>query len=119
MFARYRQGSAPAIERQLLLPLNLASLAAKQPRQLPLHNLKPISLYEKLTAECVFSLLTEAAVESIASENAARFAAMEAAHDNVSKKLEELRQAERGARQSDITTELLDVITGAEALKGG
>lgn len=116
IFARYRQGSTPATERHLLLPLDLTSLAAKRARQPPLHNLKPIALHEKLMVEYVFALLTEAAVESIASENAARFAAMESAHDNVSKKLEELRQAEREARQSEITTELLDLIIGAEAL---
>lgn len=118
MFARYRQGGAPTIGQTLLLPLDLESLAAKQPRQPPLHNLKPIPLHEKLMAEYVFALLTEAAVESIASENAARFAAMESAHENVSKKLEQLRQAEREARQSEITTELLDLIVGAEALRG-
>ncbi|QGM95716.1 F0F1 ATP synthase subunit gamma (plasmid) [Methylocystis rosea] len=70
-------------------------------------------------AEYVFALLTEAAVESIASENAARFAAMESAYDNVSKKLEELRQEANQARQSEITTELIDLITGAEALNNG
>jgi F-type H+-transporting ATPase subunit gamma len=67
-------------------------------------------------AEYLFALLMEAAVESIASENAARFAAMESAHDNVSKKLSRLRQDARQARQSEITAELLDLITGAEAL---
>jgi F0F1-type ATP synthase gamma subunit len=34
----------------------------------------------------------------------------------VSKKLDELRQAEGEARQTEITTELLDIITGADAL---
>jgi F-type H+-transporting ATPase subunit gamma len=63
--------------------------------------------------------MVEAAVESIASENAARFAAMESAHDNVSKKLEELRQEANQARQSEITTELIELITGAEALNNG
>jgi F-type H+-transporting ATPase subunit gamma len=61
-------------------------------------------------------MLTEAAVEALAAENAARFAAMDAAHDNVSKKLEQLRQDARQARQDEITTELLDLVTGAEAL---
>ncbi|MGO8867719.1 MAG: F0F1 ATP synthase subunit gamma [Alphaproteobacteria bacterium] len=115
MFGRYRQGSTPAIERRLLLPLDTASLAAAQPGQAPLHNLEPRALLEKLMAEYVVALLTEAAVESIASENAARFAAMESAHDNVSKKLSQLRQAARLARQTEITAELLDLITGAEA----
>jgi F-type H+-transporting ATPase subunit gamma len=60
--------------------------------------------------------LTEAAIEALVSENAARFAAMDSAHDNVSKTLERLRQDARQARQDDITTELLDLVTGAEAL---
>lgn len=117
LYARHHQGSAPRIERRRLLPLDLASLTVTPPRQAPLHNMAPDALLEKLIAEYVFALLTEAAVESIASENAARFAAMEAAHENVSKKLEQLRQSAQQARQADITTELLDLVTGAEALK--
>jgi hypothetical protein len=35
----------------------------------------------------------------------------------VSKKLEELREDARQARQSEITTELLDLVTGAEAMR--
>jgi len=115
IFGRYEQGSIPSIEHRLLLPLDLASLAAKQPRQAPLHNLAPQALLESLMSEYVFALLTEAAVESIASENATRFAAMESAHDNVAKKLDQLRQGARQARQAEITTELLDLVTGTEA----
>jgi F-type H+-transporting ATPase subunit gamma len=116
IYARYRQGGAASIERRLLLPLDLASLKTKQSLQPPLHNLTPIALHERLMAEYVLALLTEAAVESIASENAARLAAMESAHDNVSKKLEQLHQNARQARQSEITTELLELVTGALAL---
>jgi F-type H+-transporting ATPase subunit gamma len=116
IFGRYRQGSPPTIERHLLLPLDLALLSATPPQQAPLHNLAKHVLFEKLMAEYVFAILMKAAVESIASENAARFAAMESAHDNVSKKLSQLRQDARQARQSEITAELLDLITGAEAL---
>lgn len=119
LFSRYRQGVAPTIERRLLLPLDLTALAPKQPRQPPIHNLEPQALLERLMSEYVFALLTEAAVESIASENAARFAAMESAHDNVAKKLEQLREGARQARQSEVTTELLDLVTGAEALATG
>ncbi len=118
MFARTGARETPAIERLLLLPLDLTTLAPRQARQAPLRNLDPLVLQEKLIAEYVFALLTEAAVESIASENAARFAAMESAHDSVSRKLESLRHDERQARQSEITTELLDLVTGAEALSG-
>lgn len=119
MFGRYRQGAASTIERRLLLPLDTATLVAKPTRQVPLHNLPPRPLLEKLTAEYIFALLTEAAVESIASENAARFAAMESAHDNVSKKLVGLQENARQARQTEITSQLLDLITGAESMQAG
>jgi F-type H+-transporting ATPase subunit gamma len=118
MFTRHRQGAGTTIERRQLLPLDLASFSFKQPRLPPLYNLAPNALLERLVGDYVFALLTEAAVESLAAENAARFAAMGSAYDNVSKKLEELRQDARQARQSEITTELLDLVTGAEAMRG-
>ena len=118
MFARHRQGAGTTIEHRQLLPLDLPFFSLMQLRLPPLHNLAPDVLLEKLVADYVFALLTEAAVESLAAENAARFAAMGSAHDNVSKKLEELHQDARQARQSEITTELLDLVTGAEAMHG-
>jgi F-type H+-transporting ATPase subunit gamma len=118
MFARHRQGAGTTIEHRQLLPLDLASFSLMQLRLPPLHNLAPDVLLEKLVAGYFLALLTEAAVESLAAENAARFAAMGSAHDNVSKKLEELHQDARQARQSEITTELLDLVTGAEAMHG-
>lgn len=116
--ARYRQGAAAGVERRLLLPLDLAALTAKQPRQPPLHNLRPVDLHERLMAEYVFALLTEAAVESIASENAARLTAMQSAHDNVSRKLDALRQDARQARQAEITNEILELAAAAKAVGG-
>ena len=104
------------IRQRTLMPLDLRSLASASARTAPLHNLAPARLIELLTTEYVFALLTEATLESVASENAARFAAMDAAHSNVSKKLEGLRHSAREVRQSEITSELLDVVTGAEAM---
>ena len=63
MFGRYHQAAAATIERHLLLPLDVQTLAATQPRQAPLHNSEPQLLIEKLMAEYVFALLTGAAVE--------------------------------------------------------
>lgn len=118
VFARHRQDTGTSIERKLLFPVELTSFAVSQPRLTPLHNLPPATLLEKLIADYLFGLLAEAAIEALASENAARFAAMDSAHENVSKKLEQLRQDARQARQDEITTELLDLVTGAEALHG-
>ncbi len=115
MFASHGQGTVVEIERRLLLPLDMTTLRARQTRQPPLHNLRPQLLYEKLLAEYVFARLSEAIVEAIAAENAARLAAMGSAHDNVSRKLEALYRDARYARQSEITAEVVDIVTGAEA----
>lgn len=118
MFTRYRAGAAAAVERRTVLPLDLDALRARQSRLPPLHDLPPAALHERLVAEYVFALLMEATAESIASENAARFAAMTSAHDNVSKKLDDLRCYAQQARQAEVTNELLELATGAEALAG-
>jgi len=112
------QGSTSVIEQLRLLPIDWSTLTPAMP-QPPLHDLRPSELLEQLVAEYVFARLTEAAVESTASENAARFMAMESAYDNVAKKLAQLHQKGHQARQEQITEELLDLITGAEAQAGG
>jgi F-type H+-transporting ATPase subunit gamma len=119
MFARCRAGGGSTIERHPVLPVDPASLGPGSLRQPPIHTLPPAVLQEKLVGEYVFALLAEALVESLASENAARFLAMEAARDNVSRKLAELGAEARHARQSEITDELLDLVTGAEAVTRG
>lgn len=118
MFSRYQQGVASAIERHKILPLDATMIAHGRPSLPPLHNLDPVTLHERLTAEFVFARLAEAAIESIASENAARFATMGSAHDNVSEKVGELRKEAHLARQAEVTIELLDLVT-AEAALGG
>lgn len=115
IYAAAQHTGATTIERRRVLPADTKALRHSRAPQSPLHNLKPLMLVETLISEYVFALLTEAAIESIATENAARFSTMDAAHDNVGKKLDELRQAARQARQTEITSELLDLVTGAEA----
>lgn len=51
------------------------------------------------------------------TENAARLARMQQAERSVDEQLEDLTGEMRLVRQSEITTELLDVIIGFEALK--
>jgi len=115
--ARFQPGRAPSIGHNTVVPLDLEPYAAQSKNgTAPLRNLEPQMLLEQLTAEYVFALLTAFAIESLASENAARFSTMDAAHENIGRKLDELREVARRVRQSEITTELLDVVTGAEAL---
>ncbi|MGE0710669.1 MAG: F0F1 ATP synthase subunit gamma [Planctomycetota bacterium] len=107
------------VERLRLLPLDLAAYAHGRAGELPpLRNLPREELLRRVVGEYVLAELVRAATESFASENAARLAAMTAAHESVERKLEELGRRAAQLRQDEVTTELLDVITGVEALRG-
>lgn len=103
---------------ETLLPFDLVAYVPRRMhrRPPPISNLTPRALLDKLIEELVFAELTHAAMESFASESAARLASMKSAHDNIEDKLALLERLEREGRQDEITTELLDVITGAEAM---
>ena len=117
VFGRYTRSGELDIERQRLFPLELAPASGQRRGLPPLHDLPIPELLERLTAEYMLAELTEAAIEALAAENAARFAAMESARDNVGRKLETLRLDVSRARQEEITTELLDLITGEQAVR--
>lgn len=117
VYTRSSGGATWRLVAETLLPFNAAPyLPRRRDRPAPLSNLAPKDLFDKLVAELVFAQLTRAATESFASENAARLAAMKSAHDNIDDKLVEMTRLEREGRQEEITTELLDVVTGAEAM---
>jgi F-type H+-transporting ATPase subunit gamma len=106
-----------------LLPVDVGwirSLKAKRwpSRVIPGYMMETERLYHSLIREYLFASLFRAVAESLASENAARLASMQAAERNIEDRLKELTSAFHQSRQAAITSELLDIISGFEALKG-
>jgi F-type H+-transporting ATPase subunit gamma len=62
--------------------------------------------------------LYKAILDSFASEHGARMTAMHKATDNAAEMLKELKLTYNKARQAAITKEILEIVSGAEALKG-
>jgi F-type H+-transporting ATPase subunit gamma len=62
--------------------------------------------------------LWSALLESNASEQGARMAAMDNATENAKELEQELRLKYNQARQSAITTEISEIVSGAQALQG-
>lgn len=79
--------------------------------------MQPRDLFLSLIRGHLFASLFRAAAEALVTENAARLALMQQAEQSVDDKLDTLKSDTRALRQSEITTELLDVIIGFEALK--
>ena len=61
--------------------------------------------------------LYAALLDSNAAEHGARTTAMQVASDNAQKMIETITQMYNRARQDVITNELLDIVSGSEALK--
>ena len=115
VFAQHRGGARSTVLRRTLLPVERRPMTPDAALP-PLFNLPPAALTEQMLEEYLFGELAHAAMESFASENAARLATMQSARRNIEEKLGELRMSEHRLRQEQITAELLDVATGAEAL---
>ncbi|MDP2386744.1 MAG: ATP synthase F1 subunit gamma [Bacteroidota bacterium] len=62
--------------------------------------------------------LYKAILDSVASEHGARMTAMHKATDNAKEMLRDLKISYNKARQAAITTEILEIVAGAEALNG-
>lgn len=117
VFAHAEAGAAMQVARRAVLPFDPRPYADGATAAPPLLNLPPERLLPQLVDEFFFAAVVRAATESLAAENAARLLATEAATDNVERKLEELSRLAQRRRQEEITTELLDVVAGAEAMR--
>jgi F-type H+-transporting ATPase subunit gamma len=75
-------------------------------------------LLDRLLRQYVTVLIHRAFLEATASEHGARMTAMESATSNASDMIDSLTLAMNRARQATITKELMEIVGGAEALKG-
>ncbi|MGC9502391.1 F0F1 ATP synthase subunit gamma [Baaleninema sp.] len=120
-YNRSKSGSRYAPHTQQLFPLDsqwLQGLEQKpwEGRSLPIFTLSGSQLFSSLIRQYLFVSLYRAFAESLASENASRLTSMQSAEKNVRERLDELNSQYRRQRQSAITSELLDVVSGFEAL---
>ncbi len=85
---------------------------------LPTFTMERDALLAAMLRQYFFVSVFRALIESIAAENASRLAAMQAAERNLEERSVELLAELRRKRQEGITAELLDIVSGYEALGG-
>ncbi len=79
---------------------------------------KPELIIEELLEKHFSGQVYRAMSESVAAEHAARMTAMENATKNAEEMIRSLTLTSNKLRQASITTELIEICSGAEALKG-
>jgi len=109
----------PQAHRLLPLPdsyLEKLAQANWPGRSLPMFRMDPERLMSWLVQQRLFVVMYRALAEALASEHASRLAAMQAAERNIEERRDDLQQLYRLRRQEAITRELLDVVSGFEAV---
>ncbi|UQB67233.1 ATP synthase F1 subunit gamma [Epilithonimonas zeae] len=76
-------------------------------------------ILETLIPKSIKTQIFKAVLDSVASEHGARMTAMHKATDNAEALRNELKIFYNKARQAAITNEILEIVSGAEALKNG
>lgn len=79
----------------------------------------PNAILETLLPRYVEARVYAALLNAAASEHAARQRAMKAATDNAEELIKSLSRVMNRARQDSITTEIMEIVGGAEALRSG
>jgi F-type H+-transporting ATPase subunit gamma len=101
---------------QQLLPVESEELEGAVPRGDYLYEPSAGELFKALLPNYVENQVFHAMLESVAAEHAARMTAMDSATNNASELIDSLTLTMNRVRQSSITTEIIEVVSGAEAL---
>jgi F-type H+-transporting ATPase subunit gamma len=102
------------------IPLVVRETTERPPQPIPMYLYEPDAqgVLDALLPRYVEARVFTAMLESAASEHASRQKAMSAATDNAEKLIEELTRQYNQARQAEITQEIMEIVGGAEALRG-
>jgi F-type H+-transporting ATPase subunit gamma len=114
---RFLSAGTQQAEKRRILPVELAEVAAPDGPSADLeYEPSPTGILNELLPRYVVSRIFSATLDASASEYAARQRAMKAATDNAEELKKTLSRIMNRARQEAITTEIMEIVGGAEAL---
>ena len=121
LFYSNRQNAKLSIQAEQLIPFQknlLENLKTKKwnGKTLPLVTANYTELFSALIHEYFTITLSHALAASLAAEQYTRMIHMQQAEKNIDEKLTELQLAYQQQRQNQITDELVDIVSGAEAI---
>ena len=120
IYNRFKNAGTQIIESKQVLPIILNNKDQKKPTSTSDYIFEPdtMTIINHLMPKEVKTNIFEAILNSIASEHGARMTAMHKATDNANELKQDLTLTYNRQRQAAITNEILEIVAGAEALKG-
>jgi len=118
-YTDFRSATTQVAGKTQILPIQREEIAAKETGVPALYEFEPEpgEILSLLLPRYVITVVYAAMLESSAAEHAARRRAMKVATDNADELIGILQREANRQRQAEITTEILDIIGGAEALR--
>ncbi|MGH2830206.1 MAG: F0F1 ATP synthase subunit gamma [Actinomycetota bacterium] len=117
-YTDYRTATQQVAAHTQVLPIARGEVAATDgPTALYEFEPEPADILSLLLPRYVITVVYAAMLESSAAEHAARRRAMKVATDNAQELIGALTRDANRQRQAEITTEIMDIIGGAEALR--
>ena len=122
VYTRFVSIGTQVVETRQLVPLAADELEGRDepgPGEKTVYEFEPEpeEILDRLVPSWLEAEVLTAMLESAASEQAARQRAMKAATDNADELIKTLRRVMNRARQDAITTEIIEIVGGAEALR--
>jgi F-type H+-transporting ATPase subunit gamma len=120
VFTRYVSGLTQRAVAHRFVPLVVEEVEEEAPREpQPLYLFEPSAeeILDLLIPRYVETRVFAALLEAAASEHAARRRAMSAATENAEELIKTLTREANQARQTEITTEIMEIVGAAEALE--
>ncbi len=116
VYTRFASMISQIPEHRQLLPLDREQRDEKKSSPDPIYAGDPEEILASIVPKYVGGVINSAICESLASESAARRTAMNAANKNASEMIDSLMLRYNRARQSVITQEITEIVSGSEAL---
>jgi len=117
VYNEFRSAASQRVVVETLLPIESAAGSGEAPGVEYLFEPSPAAILESLLPRHVEIQIYRALMESLAAEYGARMTAMDNATKNASEMIDLLTIQFNKARQERITKELLEIVSGAEALR--
>jgi F-type H+-transporting ATPase subunit gamma len=117
LYTDYKTSISQVVTVERLLPAAYVDEPVEPDLENAVFEPSPQAVLEAVTERLIESQLSQALMESSASEQSMRMMAMKSATDNANDLIEDLTLAFNTARQAAITQELAEITGGAEAIK--
>ncbi|MBJ6726049.1 ATP synthase F1 subunit gamma [Geomesophilobacter sediminis] len=118
LYNAFRSVMSQDITLEQLLPVVPKAVETEEQAVEYIYEPSKAALLDELLPKHIEVQLFKALLESVAAEHGARMTAMDSASKNAAEMIGKLTLIYNRARQAAITTELMEIISGAESIKG-